>query len=69
VLFRSITFLYDDDNNIGYYTLKRFEAEANNMPALAAILFLVTIVIGLLTLFFVIKQRKKLTRIYNHQVS
>jgi parallel beta-helix repeat protein len=63
-----ITFLYDD-NNDGYYTLKRFEAEANNTPALAVILFLVTIVIGLLILFFVIKQRKKVNRIYKHQVS
>ncbi len=64
-----ITFLYDNNNNNGYYTLKRFEAEANNTPALAAILFLVTIVIGLLTLFFIIKQRKKVNRIYKHQVS
>ena len=66
-----ITFLYDDDNNNNndrYYILKRFEAEANNAPALAAILFLVIIVIGLVTLSFIIKQRKKVNRIYRHQI-
>ena len=64
-----ITFLYDDDNNNDrYYILKRFEAEANNAPALAAILFLVIIVIGLVTLSFIIKQRNKVNRIYRHQI-
>jgi len=68
-----ITFLYNDNNininNNGYYTVKRFEAEASNAPALAAILFLVIIVIGLLTLFFIIRQRKKVNSIYKHQVA
>ena len=67
-----ITFLYDDNNNNNnndrYYIIKRFEAEANNAPALAALLFLVIIVIGLVTLSFIIKQRKKVNRIYRHQV-
>jgi mannuronan 5-epimerase len=75
-----ITFLYNDNNinniinnnnnnNNGYYTVKRFEAEASNAPALAAILFLVIIVIGLLTLLFIIRQRKKVNSIYKHQVA
>jgi parallel beta-helix repeat protein len=52
-----ITFLYD-----GYYTLKQFEAEANNKPALAAILFLAIIVIGLAILFVIFKKRKRINK-------
>jgi parallel beta-helix repeat protein len=59
-----ITFLYED----GYYTLKRFEAEANNAPALAAILFLVIIVVGLVTLFVIVKKRKSVNKIPKHQI-
>ena len=59
-----ITFLYED----GHYTLKRFEAEANNTPALAAILFLVIIVVGLITLFVIVKKRKSVNKIPKHQI-
>ena len=59
-----ITFLYED----GHYTLKRFEAEANNTPALAAILFLVIIVVGLITLFIIVKKRKSVNKIPKHQI-
>ena len=58
-----ITFLYD-----GYYTLKQFEAEANNKPALAAILFLVIIVIGLAILFVIFKQRKRMNKTLKHNI-
>lgn len=58
-----ITFLYD-----GYYSLKQFEAEANNKPALAAILFLVIIVIGLAILFVIFKQRKRMNKTLKHNI-
>ena len=58
-----ITFLYD-----GYYTLKQFEAEANNKPALAAILFLAIIVIGLAILFVIIKKRKRINKTPKHNI-
>ncbi len=58
-----ITFLYDR-----YYTLKQFEAEANNKPALAAILFLVIIVIGLAILFVIFKQRKRMNKTLRHNI-
>jgi hypothetical protein len=58
-----ITFLYDR-----YYTLKQFEAEANNKPALAAILFLVIIVIGLAILFVIFKQRKRMNKTLKHNI-
>ncbi len=58
-----ITFLYD-----GYYSLKQFEAEANNKPALAAILFLVIIVIGLAILFVIFKQRKRMNKTLRHNI-
>ena len=56
-----ITFLYNDDHH-GYYTLKIFEAEADNTAALIAILFLVIIVIGLVMLFVIIKQRNTINK-------
>jgi parallel beta-helix repeat protein len=59
-----ITFLYD-----GYYTLKQFEAEANNKPALAAILFLAIIVIGLAILFVIFKKRKRINKTPKHNIS
>jgi mannuronan 5-epimerase len=59
-----ITFFYDD----GYYTLKQFEAQADNKPAIVAILFLVLIVIGLVTLFVIVKQRKSIKRIPQHYI-
>jgi mannuronan 5-epimerase len=62
-----VTFLYDEDDD-GYYSLKRFEAEANNIPALAAILFLVIIVLGLVTLLVIVKKRKSVNKIPKHQV-
>jgi parallel beta-helix repeat protein len=58
-----ITFLYD-----GYYTLKQFEAEANNKPALAAILFLAIIVIGLGILFVIFKKRKRINNTAKHNI-
>ena len=58
-----ITFLYD-----GYYTLKQFEAEANNKPALAAILFLTIIVIGLAILFVIFKKRKRINKTPKHNI-
>jgi mannuronan 5-epimerase len=58
-----ISFVYED----GHHTLKRFVAEVNNTPALAAILFLVIIVVGLVTLFVIVKKRKSVNKISNHQ--
>jgi hypothetical protein len=55
-----ITFLYN-----GPYTLKQFEAKANNTAAFVAILFLVIIVIALLTLFVIVKHRKSVNNFAN----
>ena len=57
-----ITFLYND----GYYSLKHFEAQANNKPALVTILFLVLIIMALVTLFAFVKKRKRIKKIPTH---
>ena len=59
-----ITFLYN-----GPYSLKQFEAEANNTAAFVAILFLVIIVIALVTLFVIVKHRNSINKIAKYRIS